>query len=252
MLIVWDSISATPVRTFLTPHPNGIRCLDLSVDNQFLVTLGNDEPQTIALWDWTNEREEGPIVSLQFKYTKDFLPQHWVKFNPNDPTELATNGTERVVYLNWERGVKQFQYYAPRIPIKEINKKGSEIQLTKTVFIPNQETAVTATSNGMILVWDKSLIIEGLGEQNEKRVIKTVLLNNGYKPINILTTHLNYLVCGNYEGTIRFYDFNFKIVAWFEDCLFSNVKSISFSNTEPKKCSEEGFAIDENDKDAKD
>jgi hypothetical protein len=60
-----------------------------------------------------------------------------VKFNPNDPTELATNGTERVVYLNWEKGVKQFQYYAPRIPIKEINKKGSEISLTKTVFIPN-------------------------------------------------------------------------------------------------------------------
>ena len=93
----------------------------------------------------------------------------------------------------------------------------------------------------MILVWDRSLIIEGLGEQNEKRVIKTVLLNNGNKPINILTTHLNYLVCGNQEGTIRFYDFNFKIAAWFEDCLFSNVKSISFSKTEPKPCSNDMF-----------
>lgn len=78
-----------------------------------------------------------------------------------------------------------------------------------------------------------------------------MLLNNAQKPINILTTHLNYLVCGNYEGTIRFYDFNFKIVAWFEDCLLSNVKSISFSNTEPKKCSDEGFNLDENDKDNK-
>jgi cilia- and flagella-associated protein 251 len=66
-----------------------------------------------------------------------------------------------------------------------------------------------------------------------------VQLNNGNHPINILTTHYNYLVCGNYEGTIRFYDFNFKIVAWFEDCLFSNVKSISFSQTEPKPCTTE-------------
>ena len=115
------------------------------------------------------------------------------------------------------------------------------------MFIPNQETAVTATNNGMILVWDRSLIIEGLGEQNEKRVIKTVQLNNGMKPINILTTHLDYLVCGNYEGTIRFYDFNFKIVAWFEDCLFSNVKSISFSNTEPKRCSEDGLQVNDNE-----
>ena len=33
MLIVWDSLSGTPVRTFLNPHPDGIRCLDLSMDN---------------------------------------------------------------------------------------------------------------------------------------------------------------------------------------------------------------------------
>lgn len=93
----------------------------------------------------------------------------------------------------------------------------------------------------MILVWDRSLIIEGIGEQNEKRLIKIVQLNNGCQPINILTTHHNYLVCGNYEGTIRFYDYNFKIVAWFEDCLFSNVKSISFSATEPKPCNNEYY-----------
>jgi WD40 repeat protein len=44
MLIVWDSISGTPVRTYLNPHPDGIICLDLSTDNQYLVTLGNDSP----------------------------------------------------------------------------------------------------------------------------------------------------------------------------------------------------------------
>ena len=92
MLIVWDSLSGTPVRTFLNPHPDGIKCLDLSSDNIYLVTLGNDVPQTISLWDWTNEKEEGPIVSLQFKYTVEFQNQHWVKFNPNDPTVLTSNG----------------------------------------------------------------------------------------------------------------------------------------------------------------
>jgi len=64
MLIVWDSYSATPVRTFLNPHPDGIKCLDLSTNNLYLVTLGNDEPQTISLWDWTNEKLDGPICSL--------------------------------------------------------------------------------------------------------------------------------------------------------------------------------------------
>jgi hypothetical protein len=28
-----------------------------------------------------------------------------VKFNPKDSTELASNGKERVLFLNWEQGV---------------------------------------------------------------------------------------------------------------------------------------------------
>jgi len=48
---------------------------------------------------------------------------------------------------------------------------------TKTVFIPNSEMAVTGTNIGYVIVWDRSLIIEGIGEQNEKRLIKIVALN---------------------------------------------------------------------------
>ena len=44
MLVVWDSISGTPVRTYLNPHPNGIRNIDISMDNNYLVTLGSDYP----------------------------------------------------------------------------------------------------------------------------------------------------------------------------------------------------------------
>jgi len=39
----------------------------------------------------------------------------------------------------------------------------------------------------------------------------------------------SYLVCGNNNGTIQFYDKYFRIVAWFEDLNFSTIKSISFS-----------------------
>jgi len=50
-------------------------------------------------------------------------------------------------------------------------------RFTKTVFIPNSEMAVTGTDIGYVIVWDRSLIIEGIGEQNEKRLIKIVALN---------------------------------------------------------------------------
>jgi hypothetical protein len=113
-------------------------------------------------------------------------------------------------------------------------KKKSNSDLTKTVFIPGQEMAVTGTIAGMIVVWAKSLIVDGIGEQNEKRLIKIVTLNGAGAQINILTTiHDKYLVCGNTGGTIQFYDFQFKIMAWFDELHFTTIKSISFSSKKP-------------------
>lgn len=115
------------------------------------------------------------------------------------------------------------------------SKEKSEAHFTKTVFIPNKEMAVTGTALGDILVWDRSLIIEGIGEQNEKRLIKIVTFNQNNAQINVLmTVHDQYLVCGNSDGTIRFYDDHFKVEAWFEDLNLSTIKSISFSKTDPK------------------
>ena len=71
--------------------------------------------------------------------------------------------------------------------------------------------AVTGTEAGDIIVWDKSLILEGIGEPNEKRLVKVVTLNTKSNPfvgINMLTTvHDQYLVVGNTDGSIHFYDF---------------------------------------------
>jgi cilia- and flagella-associated protein 251 len=65
MLIAWDSYSGIPVRMFLNPHPNGISHMALSADDLYIATLGADEPQTVSIWDWTDETKDGPIVSLQ-------------------------------------------------------------------------------------------------------------------------------------------------------------------------------------------
>lgn len=72
--------------------------------------------------------------------------------------------------------------------------------------------AVTGTDSGEILVFDRSLIIEGIGEADQKRLIKIVTLNNVTLKSKIginqlLTIDRKYLVVGNTDGTIRFYDF---------------------------------------------
>ena len=93
-------------------------------------------------------------------------PMHWIKFNPDDPFEIATNSGKRLLFLSWSLGVSSYN-----------------AAYTKTVFIPGTEMAVTGTESGDILVFDRSLIIEGIGEQNEKRIIKIVTLNQKQTPI---------------------------------------------------------------------
>ena len=86
------------------------------------------------------------------------------------------------------------------------------------------DRAVTGTEGGDILVWEVSKIKTGIGQIGERKLEKVVILNNdsfnksALVSINILlTVDDKYLVCGNQDGTIRFYDFSFKAAAWFED-----------------------------------
>jgi hypothetical protein len=69
-------------------------------------------------------------------------------------------------------------------------------------------------------------------------LIKIVTLNQSKvttvkNSINqLLTIDNKYLVVGNSDGTIRFYDFHFKVAAWFENLNLYAIKSISFSTKE--------------------
>lgn len=150
---------------------------------------------------------------------------------------MIANSQERIVIFNWTEGNPKFSYYSPRVEHRDYASPEKASQhMTKSVFIPGTDMAVTATKGGDILVWDKSLILEGIGEANEKRLIKVVALNavkdakGPFISITMLTTvHDDYLVVGNSDGSIRFYDFKFKVIAWFEDVQLNVIKSISFS-----------------------
>lgn len=203
MLVVWNSLTAVPERTYFNPHVNGTKAIAISADNKYIVTLGNEkdnEPQTMLLWDWQNYNEEGYICSIKFEFPQQSASKlHFVTFNPRDPHQIAANSQKRVLFLSWEDGVDKFEYYSPCTSQKDYASRDKyDNKFTKTVFIPGGDQAVTGTDKGDIIVWDKSLIIEGIGEQNEKRLIKVVTLNNDKMPsIDVLTVHHKYLVVGN-------------------------------------------------------
>jgi hypothetical protein len=47
------------------------------------------------------------------------------------------------------------------------------------------------------------------------------------------------LVTGFEDGSVKFYDFFFKVKAWFEDLGIKKVRSVSFSNLPPEKIQEQ-------------
>ena len=62
----------------------------------------------------------------------------------------------------------------------------------------------------------------------EKRASKVVRLHSA--AVNSLVTEGPYLVSGGAEGHIRFFDFDFRIIAWFEDLDAGPVSSVSFAH----------------------
>lgn len=113
MLIAWDSYSGIPVRMFLNPHPNGVLKMDLSEGDEYIATLGADLPQTISIWDWTDESRDGPIASLKMQNTDLTNTMYWIKFNPMDPHELAVNCDDRVCFMKWSEASQTISYYSP-------------------------------------------------------------------------------------------------------------------------------------------
>ena len=86
---------------------------------------------------------------------------------------------------------------------------------------------MSGTKEGVIIVWDISLIMEDYTQPEERRAIKTVnLMNNPNKidqmkkntvsnSISVLKIEGPYLVVGSSNGSIRFYDDQYRIEAWF-------------------------------------
>ena len=159
-----------------------------------------------------------------------------MRFNLSNAHELCSNGRERLFFLSWEADLDSFEYYCPQVLRDAFpSKEKADAYLTQTVFIPGSTQAVTATDHGDILVWDISLIVDGIAQPNERRLIKVVTFNLMNDPINILTIHNEYLVTGNKDGSIKFYDFQFKICAWFEKLSLNEIKAISFALMEPRQ-----------------
>lgn len=220
MLVVWDALRATPVK-ILPTHPDhgGIAAMDMSADAMFLATLSYNYPQVLSVWEWP-ANSTSPAISAPVG-NRDY--QHCVRFNPVDVRDLVSNGQREVIFWNWtDESIAAFH------PPKGISKLKKAVRnLSQTTFIPYTTKAVTATTSGHIIAWDYpvSELVQSTGRDAIK-ILK--LVKSG---INLLDTVLDkFLVCGCADGAVRFFDFQFRVVAWFEDIQAGHITAISFAD----------------------
>ena len=265
LIVVWDSYSGAPIKTLFNPHAGGVAAIDISPDAMFLVTLSNvdeaaaaataavggvtsalvgddDAPDTaapsqqLALWEWTADRD----TPLHAETVPPSGVQTAVRFNPSDVREIITNGARQVFFWTWET---EFACYSPHLSRHDFRQAIGDF--TVSAFLPSTTQAITATCEGDLVLWDMPVgAADGLGAGGaaggapgigadgaplEKVAIKVIRLCGG--ALNHVSTIGRYLCLAGNDGAVRFYDFMFRLEAWFEDLEAGAVTSVSFSAT---------------------
>ena len=230
LIIVWDSLSGTPVKVFSDPHDGGVASMDMSPDALYLATVGvrsGDGVQTVALWEWTVDRTS-PLYTAVAPSSKDSLT--CIRFNQSDIRELVTNGSKSVVFWSWAS--KDLESFAPSV-LENVFLKDIA-GFTQSIFMPDSMQAITGTAGGDIVIWDvmqdADYETKHGGEDGvpERQAVKVVNLNNG-KGILFLALQDGLVVTGGKDGFVKFYDLQFRILAWFEDLRGGAVTSVSFA-----------------------
>ena len=169
LMVVWDSRGHASKDVF-NPAVHGIAAVDISADGAFLATLSalssgmkkKFRPRRyladIGCLGWTSADQETALFGESFPVND---PQFSVRFNPQNPQELVSNGAKNVFFWNWlpgEPGVANsggLQCYSPRVQKSKFGS-GTVGAFTASVFLPDSPSGqvATGTSDGDVMVWE--------------------------------------------------------------------------------------------------
>ena len=221
VLIVWDADSGVAVKVLNRRH--GVQCMDVSDDGMFIAVVDNASPQRLSIYEWnaltapsTDERPSPAVAEVELPISD----AHCVRFHPTSLQELVLNSATQLLFARWQDASISL---AP--PAKSARRL-RQLQLTQSAFIPYTTQAVTATQSGHVLVWDFPSPTSSADPSQQpssspasppqRSLAKSLKLLR--TPISLLSTLLHrYLVLSCADGTVRFFDFQFRIVAWFDD-----------------------------------
>ncbi|KAJ3253758.1 Cilia- and flagella-associated protein 251 [Boothiomyces macroporosus] len=162
-----NMLNAIPLKSLYNPHSDcGVITAEFTSDNKHLISLGNDMPQTVCVWDWTSPGKD-PVLSLKLQGPI----QNFIRVNPLDPLEFMTFSADSVYFYAIEKDMSGLKQFEPMINSNAIAGQ-----------------AVVGTANGdVILFADYSLVnLSAKLERGNKCAIKNLSIHNS--PVTVITT----------------------------------------------------------------
>nr|CCA15219.1 conserved hypothetical protein [Albugo laibachii Nc14] len=262
LIVIWDAVLGSSVCTIEKPHLNGVEAIDISPDARFLTTLSavykteessqNDlkdqqeataAQQDLSIWEWnTTSRQQTKLKPLCVSHVATEDAQRAIRFNTANIYEIITTGRQRVIFWNWQD--LRLLFHSPSLV--QTNFRQAIGNFTQSIFVPNSNQAVTGTEDGDIVLWKALVPTDKVGktmlnrtEDIERKATKVIrlapsLIKSKRVAISCLVDMNGYLVLGANDGSVRFFDFEFRLIAWFENINAGPISSISFAHTSAK------------------
>ncbi|CAL6003796.1 Putative_flagellar associated protein [Hexamita inflata] len=183
LIIVWDSQSLKPVRTY---HLNkSVLRMDLSDDGALIGVLTDSEPtQDLHIFEWASPSESSAVsasVLPQLGLQRD------LRFNPADFRQMISNSAFKTVFWEWEELIQvnsisqNLRFYVPEIS----DFKTQPSAFTVSCFLPKTTAALTATVNGEVVLYD----VQDKSSTQKKPVKLLVLHTSSQSSVQIIGTN---------------------------------------------------------------
>ena len=174
---IWDSTSGKTLQTLSGFHRRGICRLAFSDDGSTLISVGNDNDHSIAIYDWANKKLKASAKGDKAKILD-------VVFKPRSTTEFATCGVKHVKFWTIQglnvSGKKAI-----------LGKKG-KLQAFPTCAFVNESLVVGTADGSLYKFVDRQL---KLARKAHDKAINTFFLTGD-----------NQLVSAGRDGQVMFWD----------------------------------------------
>uniref|UniRef100_A0A8C4Q657 Cilia- and flagella-associated protein 251 n=1 Tax=Eptatretus burgeri TaxID=7764 RepID=A0A8C4Q657_EPTBU len=178
--------------------------------------------QSVCIWNWTGNTHK-PLCSLDID--KNYGRQTHIAFNPDDTHKVISNSEKQVIFYDWtDLGINISTPFLQKMVM------GRPVGLlSQSAFQPGFPRAITASSCGELLVWELSQKGKGQKGSWPHTTHNVKILRLQEKAISMLSVTTKYIVTGDVQGHICFYDHKPSLLYWYSWLALGAITSLSFS-----------------------